>query len=53
MKQARFEAARKDVVALGECLRAWRRSGDGIDSEVADLVLAETLLMWRQSVTKK
>lgn len=52
MKQARLDAARKEVWALGECLSAWRRNEDGIDAEVADLVLAESLLMWRKSVTK-
>lgn len=45
--------AREAAGPLSACLLALRSGEDGVDAQAAAFVLAETLLMWRATVTKK
>jgi hypothetical protein len=47
MRKRRADDARKRSGVLAACLQAWRDGEDGIDADVAALVVAEALLAMR------
>ncbi len=52
MMELRATDARKRPGVLAACLLAAVPGEESIDRDVAALVVAETILMWRESVTK-